>query len=525
VNLRANRSKSIYHNLNTEDITDVRVTDDKGAEIKGDWEIISKKRINFKPEIDASGARVTVNGKIERRDNPFVFIAENTALLLMSVKNVSASYTLTEGSSLAGYTRSTNMLGMDNQFNAPGWPFILGWQDENFAEDAIRNEWYVKDTLNIPYLMTSNKNLNFRASIEPFRGLKIDLTANRTHAENNSTFYYAENENIPVQYNEQITGNFSMTYITIGSAFEGISNGSGYYSKAYEEFKANRVIMSNRLAGKDGESADFQDGYGPNSQQVLVPAFQSAYGISDKNSIAMDLFQKIPLPNWSIKFDRLKDVEIIKKYFKSFNISHAYRSFYNVGSYINNTDYGFNPLTNDFVKDSSGNYIPLYNASGISINEQFSPLINVDMTMVNNLTARFEMKKSRTITLSFTNSQVTEVHSDELGFSIGYRWDDFDLIFNFGDGQSDFKSDLNIRANLKIRDTKTILRKISDETNMPSADQKVTIIGVSVDYMLSNRLSLRLFYDQNITDPLVGTSPYRTSNTDIGFSLRFTLTE
>ena len=525
VNLRANRSKSIYHNLNTEEITDVRVTDDKGAEIKGDWEIISKKRINFKPEIDAQGARVTVNGKIERRDNPFVFIAENTALLLMSVKNVSASYTLTEGSSLAGYTRSTNMLGMDNQFNAPGWPFILGWQDENFAEEAIRNEWYVKDTLNIPYLMTSNKNLNFRASIEPFRGLKIDLTANRTHAENNSTFYYAENENIPVQYNEQITGNFSMTYITIGSAFEDISNGGGYYSKAYEEFKANRIIMSNRLAGKDGESTDFQDGYGPNSQQVLVPAFLSAYGISDKNSIAMDLFQKIPLPNWSIKFDRLKDVEIIKKYFKSFNISHAYRSFYNVGSYINNTDYGFNPLTNDFVKDSSGNYIPLYNASGVSINEQFSPLINVDMTMVNNLTARFEMKKSRTITLSFTNSQVTEVHSDELGFSIGYRWDDFDLIFNFGDGQSDFKSDLNIRANLKIRDTKTILRKISDETDMPSADQKVTIIGVSVDYMLSNRLSLRLFYDQNITDPLVGTSPYRTSNTDIGFSLRFTLTE
>jgi cell surface protein SprA len=99
------------------------------------------------------------------------------------------------------------------------------------------------------------------------------------------------------------------------------------------------------------------------------------------------------------------------------------------------------------------------------------------------------------------------------------------MIFNFGDGQENFKSDLNIRANLKIRENSTILRKIVEDDEIPSADQKVTIIGVSADYLLSNRLTLRIFYDQNISDPKVGTNPYRISNTDVGFSLRFTLTQ
>jgi len=144
--------------------------------------------------------------------------------------------------------------------------------------------------------------------------------------------------------------------------------------------------------------------------------------------------------------------------------------------------------------------------------------------MNNNLTARFEMKKNRTVTLSFTNNQVTEVLSEEFGVSVGYRFDDFNLIFDFGNQQENFKSDLNIRGNFKIRDNKTILRKVVEDDELPSAGQKATIIGVSADYMLSNRLTLRLFYDQNISDPLIGNA-YRTSNTDIGFSLRFTLTE
>lgn len=531
---REGRSRSVFHELNTEDITRVSVKDENGQDIKGEWKVATKRKITFKSEKDVDNATVVIEGRIEKKENPFVFIAENTALLLMSVKNISASYTLTNGSALAGYKPTSSILGMaksytnpdgkNYNFEAPGWPFVLGWQDEDFAYKAIQNGWYTEDTtLNTPYLMTENTNLNIRVTLEPIRGLKIDLTANRLQSENNNRFYTYDSS---VPYSEQITGNFSMTYITIGSAFEGGSKDNNYYSQAFEDFKNSRIVISERLA--DGSSVYktteplYHEGYGSLSQDVMGPAFLSSYGwYYDDTNIPLGIFQKIPLPNWSIRYDGLKNIPFMKKIFKSINLSHAYRSSYNIGSFINNTDFGIN----NSAIDSLGNYMPQYEFNSIAINEQFSPLINIDMTWVNNLTTRFEIKKSRTVTLSFTNNQITEVFTQELGFSLGYRFDNFNLIFDFGDGQENFKSDLNIRANLKIRDNKTVLRKIVEDNETPSADQKVTIIGVSADYLLSNRLTLRLFYDQNISDPLVGTNPYRISNTDIGFSLRFTLTE
>ena len=372
--------------------------------------------------------------------------------------------------------------------------------------------------------MTHNENLNFKVTLEPIRGLKIDLTANRTKSENNSRYYYHNSPKDP--YSEQITGNFSMTYITIGSAFEGASKDNNYYSQAFEDFKKNRVDISNRLGnGTHVNEPGYSEGYGSLSQDVMGPAFLASYGwYYDQNSVPLNMFQKIPLPNWSIRYNGLKDIPIMKKLFKSVNISHAYRSSYIIGSFINNPDFSFG-AGNIVIVDSTGNFIPQFEYNSVSIVEKFVPLINIDMTWVNNFTSRFEYKKTRTVTLSFTNNQITEISTEELGFSLGYRFDDFNLIFNFGDGQENFKSDLNIRANLKIRDTKTILRKIVEDDEIPSADQKSTIIGVSADYLLSNRLTLRLFYDQNISAPLVGTNPYRISNTDVGFSLRFTLTE
>lgn len=527
---REGRSRSIYHDLNTEDITRVSVLGPNGETIKGDWEAATKRKIRFRSMQDVDNAQIIVEGRIEKKANPLIWVAENTGLLLMSVKNISASYTITQGSSWAGYKQSTNILGMDKDFNAPGWPFVLGWQDEEFAYNAIQNGWYTADTtLNAPFLMAKNENLNFRVTLEPVKGLKIDLTANRSISENNNRYYYHDSSE---PYSQTVTGNFSMTYITIGSAFEGGSNDNRYYSQAFEDFKAYRTEISQRLAEQHSittphseDGGGYMEGYGALSQDVLGPAFLASYGwYYDEGNIPLDMFQKIPLPNWSIRYDGLKDIPFVKKIFKSVNLSHIYRSSYNIGSYINNTDYSFGD-ENYLALNEAGNFIPEYTFNSVSINEQFSPLINIDLTWINNLTTRFEIKKSRTVTLNFSNSQITEVFTDELGFSLGYRFDDFNLIFDFGDGQENFKSDLNVRANLKIRDNKTVLRKIIEDDEDPSADQKVTIIGVSADYLLSNRLTLRLFYDQNISDPLVGTNPFRISNTDVGFSLRFTLTE
>ena len=75
------------------------------------------------------------------------------------------------------------MSGSGSSF-APGFPFILGYSDNNFFDKAISNGWISKDTLlNTPANQYNKRDLSFRTLIEPIPGLRIDLNADRRYLE------------------------------------------------------------------------------------------------------------------------------------------------------------------------------------------------------------------------------------------------------------------------------------------------------------------------------------------------------
>lgn len=219
--------------------------------------------------------------------------------------------------------------------------------------------------------------------------------------------------------------------------------------------------------------------------------------------------------------------------FKSFTINHAYRSSYSIGSYttnvrfigdtINGTVYPADIKEN---KNVNGDFFPVYEMGMVAINEQFSPLINFDMTLQNSLLAKFEIKKSRTLTLSFANNQLTEVNGEEYVIGTGYRFKDVALTFAGmgGGGKKTYKSDLNVKLDFSIRENKTVLRSIDSDLNQVSQGQKVMSIDTSIDYMFSQTLSFRLFFNKIINTPYLP-SQYRNSTTKGGFSLRFSLAQ
>ena len=86
--------------------------------------------------------------------------------------------------------------------------------------------------------------------VEPFPGLKIDINADRRFLENESSYYTADyNGNFPDSTrNRVITGNFSISIISWGTAFEKISKKNNYVSATFENFKKNAVIISGRRA-------------------------------------------------------------------------------------------------------------------------------------------------------------------------------------------------------------------------------------------------------------------------------------
>jgi cell surface protein SprA len=429
---------------------------------------------------------------------------------------------------------------------APGWPFILGYSDRNFFDKAVTNGWLSKDTLlNTPAIYDNKRDLSLRSLVEPFPGLRIDINADRRFLESESAYYIADyNGNFPDSTrNRIISGNFSISIISWGTSFEKISKTNDYVSPAFEAFKKNIVIISERRAA-DRQKIDptynsdsdpvtgnpiegpYKSGYGETSREVMIPAFLAAYSKSNPNKIELATFPSAlrMMPNWRINFDGLSKFEFIQRVFRSINLMHQYRSTYQIGSYTTNLSYEADVDGISRLRDLQNNFVQQYEINVVTISEQFSPLINVDMNWKNSLTTRFEWRKSRTVTLNLTSNQVADARINELIFGAGYRFDNVQIILKTGGGQRALKSDLNLRFDLSIRDNKTLARKLVEDVNQPVVGQKIFSIGATADYVLSDRFNLQIFADRSMNNPFVANT-FPTSNTNFGFSLKFTLVQ
>ncbi len=477
----------------------------------------------------------------------FKLITDNTLKILMSVKNVSLNYTEGNGTLLPGFVFKNDdsyinegpplILGQDWNLMAPGTGFILGSQ-KDIIHDAARNHWFTEDTrLNQAFATKYTQNLSAKSSIEPIPDLKIQLTATRNFSKNYMAYYKADSTgNIDPDnlYSPTESGNFSISYLAWNTAF--VKDAKDHSSQNFENFKIYRIIIAQRLADINPHSSKqliedtltglfFPDGYGPTSQDVLIPAFLAAYSGQSPGSVLLDPFPKIPKPNWRITYNGLAKIKFFKKYLKTLTIAHGYNSTYNIGNYISNVSYNEDLDGYQYVRDALGNnFIPKHEISQVSVMEQFSPLINFDMTWNNSLLSKIEVKKSRNLSLSFANNQLTEVVSSEISFNAGYKFKDVVLYFKAGGSRQQFKSDINLKAGFSIRTNKTVLRKLVEDMDMVSTGTRRITINVSGDYMISEKFTFRVFFDKDISNPFVS-NQFPNSNTNAGISMRFSLAQ
>ena len=372
--------------------------------------------------------------------------------------------------------------------------------------------------------------------MEPIRDLRIDITGNMTYSENFSEFYTADAYgNLPdaADRGQVLSGSYSTSFISWHTAFEPFSDKADSSSASFDYLKYEaRKIISQRL-GADYEerfntflsdSAGYKEGYGPTSQAVLIPAFLAAYGYQDADKVSLKSVPEMALrtllsvmPNWKITYTGLSNIEALKKYVNSITMNHSYRSTYTVGSFISNpyylvTELGIEP---DLVE----NFMVEKNVNTVSISEQFSPLFDINMDWKNSLTTRFEVKRSRTVGLNMANTQVNEIRSNEFVFGAGYRFDEVHLVLN----SKDITSDLNVRVDFSFRNNMTLIRKLEDISGSEiTAGQKILSVKATADYQLSEKFTLRAFYDQRVNEPHISNS-YPNSNYNVGFSLTFTL--
>jgi cell surface protein SprA len=540
--LKANVGKVIIHDLMTTDVK-VKFLDQNNRVLELETEVVNERRIRVTADQDVDGGRIEVEGVVEVKDNAFIFITDNMLRIMMGVKNMSLNYMSDNGTFLPGFMPEPRFLGSRNVngMSAPGFGFIMGMQDLGFGDFAADNGWLTTDsTLNEAFTNSLSQSWRFSSNIEPITDLRITVEASHSSSRDLEQFYYYRDQGQFNAENVMYRGNFNMTILSIGSAFEKIKEGDGYQSATFEKFKNNRVVISKRLAEQRvgsqvsgspvydpnlGNYPGYSDGYGPTSLDVLIPAFMAAYSDKNPELVSLEAMPAVTsmMPNWRIQYGGLQKQELVKKYLKQFNVNHSYRSTYSVGSYTTNLFY--DPDVQDglnYVRDAQENFLPMREIGSISISETLSPLIGLDALLQNSLQARVEYKKNRNLTLSLNNNQLMENRTSELVIGTGYRFEEVPITIKSGGSQRKFQSDLDLRFDLSIRDQIMIMRKLEEAINKPTSGQTVVTAKFTASYRLSSRFELRFYYDQVVNKPIVQTS-YATSNTKIGFNLRFTL--
>ena len=529
----AKNRRLITHNLGTNNVV-VKVLDKDGKELSANAETSGNNRVYVILNEDSRETKVVVIGKVPKPQKAAAYAGKLLTRLAMSVRDISIDYTRNESTILPGYMPSTSMFGL-SRFNgklAPGLDFVFGGQAFDFAERAREYQWLTGDSTMIsPFSMRKSTTFEYRATIEPIKNLKIDLIGTREQTNNREIYNVINDKNVL-----NSAGSFQITVFTLGTALEGRPSGTnGYHSHAFENFNKYRKTIAWRLAtekekkstmGYDPGNGNYPSGYSGLSPEVLIPAFHAAYTGKSASSVTLKNFWNIPLPNWRLVYNGFSRSEFFKKVLRIGSIRHSYSSIYSVNSYVQNSQYSEEIDGLSYARNALSDFIPMNNIMAVSINENFNPLLGIDLGWKNDLTTKFELTTRRMIGLSLANAQINEMRSTQVTIGLGYFFREVPLIFKFGEDRvKSLKTDLKLNADLTFSDDLTLVRSLEETEQETQVYQGYTrtMFKLSADYTISKNIMLRLFFDQDLNKPKVSAIP--TSNTNFGFSVKVTLSQ
>jgi cell surface protein SprA len=313
-----------------------------------------------------------------------------------------------------------------------------------------------------------------------------------------------------------VNGNFFISINTIRTAFEKFDP-LYFHSQAYDNFLYYRKIIADRLADRrraldpnytaqpvlDTATGEyFPQGYGPTSQDVLIPALLAAYSGFDPTKIDLSSFPAIPLPDWRVSFDGLKNLPLINKVATKITLTHSYASTFTINNFQSNPNFDFDSYEqlgySTVIYESTGDFVPVYEMGAVSISERFVPFVGLDMQFKNKMSIRLDYKKTRDIFLSFSNNQIRERHSDAITFGAGYIIPDVKVLINTGAGPQTIKSDLNIRVDLTYEHTYEIYRRILENINQLNIERRNFVLSITGDYSINDKVSVQFYYNHNI---------------------------
>ncbi|MDR2868538.1 MAG: cell surface protein SprA, partial [Bacteroidales bacterium] len=189
-------------------------------------------------------------------------ILNGTMRFLMMIRNASITYSEGRGSTLPGYMFAPNLFGINFKTNSPGFLYAFGGQP-NIRKMATEGNWLTRDTLlNTAFQERYLQNITFRASVEPFKDVRIEVSAMRNYTRDFSEYFRANSAGELQHFSPQYNGNFNISFVSVSTLFK---DGT----KIFKDFSNYRLAIAQRLAKENPNSSGaidpqtgFPDGYG-----------------------------------------------------------------------------------------------------------------------------------------------------------------------------------------------------------------------------------------------------------------------
>jgi len=484
-------------------------------------------------------------GDDEEVELPQSNVTKNITRLLMTVRGIDYDYSIVEATILPGFMPSSRFFGLDpRSFNAPGFGFVMGKQDEEFQLKAAENGWLSQTTVQTqPFTQTRQKKFSYRTTLEPSKSLRIQISGNLSRGDSYQEYFTANADGSFSSKSPVRNGNYGMSFWGFRTAFQRMNtdSGSNYSYVVFENMLKYRDKIqqeANRVQGTDA--------YDKNAQDILIPAFFAAYsGKSDRARYGFNPFNpnnsklNLPLPNWRIDYSGLASLEPFNKVFSSISISHSYTSNFNVGNFTSSSQYndlnrainirlsqqGY-PLPDANLLNSLGKYAPVFVMSTVTIDEKFAPFIGVQFVTKKGVSGKFEYNKERRASLNLSNSQIAEATNDDFVFSFGFKKNNVRLPLRGRDGKIiTLKNDLNFTFNFMIRDSKALLRRL-DGDPQPTQGVYNLQFGPRIAYQVNKRVMLNFYFNHSTNNPFVSSAnAYLMKINEGGINVRFSLSD
>lgn len=432
-------------------------------------------------------------------------------LLITWLDNLQLSYSERASTTLHGLFAKPQILGQDFVTHLPGVSFILGRQFDSKDLDnfARHNHLSTDRSANNQLLQIYERAFRASATLTPLTFFNIQFDVDYTFGKNYTELFELSRQTNRFEHlNGYSSGRFEMSYWGLRTLFDTYDSHS--LTQSFQAFLRNRHVVSERV-GKTNPNATprtdgFYSGYNDISQDVLVSSFLAAYTGQSPNHIPLINYDQnlrvnpfsdfLPMPSWKASFSGLSHLPGVKNLFSQILLSNGYTGMLQSNAIGSNPTYEqLLDLTGVpvFIDQITGNFVPYYRITNITITDRFDPLIGIDVVTHTNLTFGFRYTQDRTVSLSMADFQVSENFREGFNANFAQKFKGPHLFRRIV--EETIQNNITVRLNMNFsRDYNYNIRLGQTHKTVTGGNRILTILP-TIEYAISRNMLLRLFYE------------------------------